>query len=37
MSIKTKEYSTYEEYIDHQKSKANHGTKLYEQLKTKLT
>ena len=36
MSIKTKEYSTYEEYIDHQKSKANHGTKLYEQLKTTL-
>lgn len=36
MSIKTKTYSSYEEYIEHQKSKADHGTELYEKLRTTL-
>lgn len=36
MKIKTKTYSSYEEYIKHQKSKADHGTELYKKLRTTL-
>jgi SAM-dependent methyltransferase len=35
-SIKTKEYSSYGEYIAHQKSKADHGTPLYNSLLNEL-
>lgn len=35
-SIKTKSYSSYEEYLTHQKSKANHGTPLYNSLLNEL-
>jgi SAM-dependent methyltransferase len=34
--IKTKNYFTYEEYVDHQKSKANHDTPLYNSLLNEL-
>jgi len=34
--IKTKTYSSYEDYIIHQKSKANHGTPLYNALLNEL-
>lgn len=36
MKIKTKTYTSYQEYVDHQKSKANHNTKLYHDLLTVL-
>ncbi len=36
MEIKTKEYSNYDEYINHQKSKANHGTDLHKRLLNEL-
>lgn len=34
--IKTKDYFTYEEYVNHQKSKANHDTSLYNSLLNEL-
>jgi len=34
--IKTKTYSSYKEYIDHQKSKADHGSSLYNSLLNEL-
>lgn len=32
MSIETRPYATYEDYIRHQKSKADHGSPLYQRL-----
>ena len=34
--IKTKDYFTYEDYVNHQKSKANHDTALYNSLLNEL-
>lgn len=36
MDIKTKTYGSYDEYIAHQKSKANHGTELHKKLLNEL-
>jgi SAM-dependent methyltransferase len=34
--IKTRQYSSYDEYVAHQKSKADHGTLLHKQLLNEL-
>jgi len=36
MSIETRQYASYEDYIRHQKSKADHGSPLYNRLLTDL-
>ncbi|MBB5206396.1 SAM-dependent methyltransferase [Inhella inkyongensis] len=36
MAIETRAYASYEDYIRHQKSKADHGTPLYTKLLTDL-
>lgn len=36
MAIETRTYASYEDYIRHQKSKADHGTPLYSKLLTDL-
>lgn len=36
MSIETRRYASYQDYIAHQKSKANHGSPLYQRLLTDL-
>lgn len=36
MAIETRPYASYEDYIRHQKSKADHGTPLYTKLLTDL-